>query len=292
VERGFVWELNLDAERELATAGSYTRSLEQQRFVVAHRDQARAMLGAGDVALEDVGLQREDLRGRIGRAWCPTPGALARLRRVGALIPEAPTLEVLREVNGRRFCAELGQTLDGAVYSAELDVLLARLEDPAGPANWLAKRELGVAGRGRLKLGRGTPSVAELSWLRASLRGGGLQLEPWLELEAEFDLQGLIEPDGSYQLSKPGLQHIDAHGSWLATHEALESELLPGERAALMAEGERVAEALAERGYFGPFGIDSYRYRDDRGRARLQPRSEVNARYTMGWRLRELEGAR
>jgi hypothetical protein len=261
VERGFVWELNLDAERELATAGSYTRSLEQQRFVVAHRDQARAMLGAGDVALEDVGLQREDLRGRIGRAWCPTPGALARLRRVGALIPEAPTLEVLREVNGRRFCAELGQTLDGAVYSAELDVLLARLEDPAGPANWLAKRELGVAGRGRLKLGRGTPSVAELSWLRASLRGGGLQ-------------------------------HIDAHGSWLATHEALESELLPGERAALMAEGERVAEALAERGYFGPFGIDSYRYRDDRGRARLQPRSEVNARYTMGWRLRELEGAR
>lgn len=291
MERGFVWELNLDAERELATAGSYTRSLEQQRFVAAHREQARAVLGASDVALGDEGLELAQLAGRVGRAWCPTPGALARLRGAGAIVPAAPLPEVLRAVNARSFCAELGQTLEGALFSEDLDLLLTRLADPAGPADWLAKRDFGVAGRGRLKLRRGVPSSAELSWLRASLRTGGVQLEPWLALEAEFDVQGLIEPEGHVHFSPPGLQLIDENGAWLSSREATSEELLPAERTALEDEGERVAAALIERGYFGPFGIDAYRYRDERGRPRLQPRSEVNARYTMGWRLRALEGA-
>ena len=292
MERGFVWELNLDAERELATAGSYTRSLEQQRFVSTHRASARAVLGPSDVALEDEGLEPSDLRGRPGRAWCPTPGALDRLRRAGAIVPAAPALEVLRAVNARSFCAELGQTLEGALYSPDLAALVARLRDPRGPSDWLAKRDFGVAGRGRLKLRRGEPSPEEISWLRASLRTGGLQLEPGLEPEVEFDVQGILEPDGTLHLGEPGLQLIDAQGAWLSSREATSSELSPEESSVLLEEGERVAAALHERGYFGPFGIDAYRYRDEQGSARLQPRSEVNARYTMGWRLRELERTR
>ena len=44
-----------------------------------------------------------------------------------------------------------------------------------------------------------------------------------------------------------------------------------------------LGEALAGAGYFGPFGIDAYRYRDRAGALRLQPRSEINARYSMGF---------
>ena len=44
-----------------------------------------------------------------------------------------------------------------------------------------------------------------------------------------------------------------------------------------------MASALRGEGYFGPFGVDAYSYRDAAGALRLQSRSEINARYTMGF---------
>jgi hypothetical protein len=44
-----------------------------------------------------------------------------------------------------------------------------------------------------------------------------------------------------------------------------------------------VAEALARAGYFGPFGIDAYLWRRAPGALELNPQSELNARYTMGF---------
>ena len=60
------------------------------------------------------------------------------------------------------------------------------------------------------------------------------------------------------------------------------SDLDAAERGALLASAERSAEALRAVAYFGPFGIDAYRYELD-GRARFCALSEVNARYTMGF---------
>jgi hypothetical protein len=42
-----------------------------------------------------------------------------------------------------------------------------------------------------------------------------------------------------------------------------------------------VAEVLRDAGYFGPFGIDAYRWRDGATQY-FNPRSEINARYSMG----------
>ena len=52
---------------------------------------------------------------------------------------------------------------------------------------------------------------------------------------------------------------------------------------ALRREVERVGAALHEAGYFGPFGVDAFTWRDRAGALRLQPRSEVNARWSMGF---------
>jgi hypothetical protein len=49
----------------------------------------------------------------------------------------------------------------------------------------------------------------------------------------------------------------------------------------------RVAAALLQAGYFGPFGIDAFRY-ELGGRTKLQPRCEINARYTMGFAIEGL----
>ena len=46
------------------------------------------------------------------------------------------------------------------------------------------------------------------------------------------------------------------------------------------------AQALSAAGYFGPFGIDGFRYRDAQGRGgRLQSMGELNARFSMAWAL-------
>ena len=54
---------------------------------------------------------------------------------------------------------------------------------------------------------------------------------------------------------------------------------------ALTTELARVAGALCAAGYFGPFGLDAYTYRGGDGIVCLQPRSEINARYSMGFAL-------
>jgi hypothetical protein len=46
--------------------------------------------------------------------------------------------------------------------------------------------------------------------------------------------------------------------------------------------GLRAANVLQERGYFGPLGIDSLRYRDFAGDVRTRPLQDINARWTMG----------
>ena len=44
-----------------------------------------------------------------------------------------------------------------------------------------------------------------------------------------------------------------------------------------------MAGALLPAGYFGPFGVDAYTYRGRAGASVFQPRSEINARYSMGF---------
>lgn len=48
-------------------------------------------------------------------------------------------------------------------------------------------------------------------------------------------------------------------------------------------EVERTARALAAAGYFGPFGIDGFSYRQADGGVAFNPRCEINARFTMGY---------
>ena len=42
------------------------------------------------------------------------------------------------------------------------------------------------------------------------------------------------------------------------------------------------AESLRSIGYFGPFGIDAFVFRSERGE-HLNPLSDLNARFTLGW---------
>jgi hypothetical protein len=308
------WVLNLDADLELAAGPGYAptrKLLETMRPRAAWL--AERLLPSGDVWLRDDAWP--EVRGLAGRAFCPTPRALATMRRAGVVPEPHPSVEVLRRVNGRGFCHALGPTLPGAAFVRDLDEALAILasEPPEGDG-WRVKRAFGMAGRNQ-RVARG-----DLAFLPAWLDDGAM-LEPNVAIVAEYARHAMLEPSGAWTMGRLVRQRCDAQGQWLSTEPVLGLEIHTGVDAeadaadarvpddarvpaaatgasgeaalgtfreaavakALEAEVRRVALALHEVGYFGPFGVDAFTYRARDGSIRLQPRSEINARYSMGF---------
>jgi hypothetical protein len=129
----------------------------------------------------------------------------------------------------------------------------------------------------------GPLSEADLSFLRAAISEGGVELEPNVAIVRELGLHGWIAREGPVRFGRIVQQTCDARGQWLDTSVA--SDVDADVERALGHEGDRVAEALRGKGYFGPFGIDAFLYRGPDSAAHLQPRSEINARYSMGFSI-------
>jgi len=126
-------------------------------------------------------------------------------------------------------------------------------------------------------------SADDRRWLADGLRLGGLLGEPWLEIERELCLHGIIDRAGGVRLGCPCAQRVDAWRAWTASEPLAPGELPEAWRRALEGSAERAAEALFRAGYFGPFGIDAYSWRTARGGLELNPLGELNARFTMGF---------
>jgi hypothetical protein len=292
---GFAWVLNLDADVELAAIASSSAgaraAYEPKRSV---RDAVRSFAPGLAASLLDPDrdlLVDEDsapqvAQGRVGRAFCPTPRALRLLRRAGAEPEPHPGCEVLVRVNARAFASSLGATLPGAAFVADEAQARDRLGTvPPSEVSraWRMKRNFGMAGRGQRIVEPSRLTEADVAFLRAGLAEGGVQIEPDVMIVDEFAVHGRLFPDGAFRLGPVVQQRCDARGAWLS------SERIPVERAPieLPREAERVARALHAARYFGPFGVDAYTYRvracRDHEAIELQPRSEINARFTMGF---------
>jgi len=281
-----VWLLNFEADLELGRGRASTpdRGLAA-RLRELRAEHAARVLRPGDHQLDPEAPPPEEWRGLEGRAWCPTPWAQERLAQAGLRPAAAPPLEVLRHANSRAFNAALGQTLPEACFSNDPEELAAALERPGPSGRWLLKRDFSASGRGQRRVRAGEVGEAERLWLAASMRHGGVQLEPFVEIEREFSTHGRIAQNGSVELREPCWLLCDEWGAWRDTRPAPVEALAPDEARALLDEARRAADALVELGYFGPFGVDAYLWRDGAGERRLQPRGEVNARMTLGWRV-------
>ncbi len=251
-----------------------------------------ASLTKGDLVLPQVRPDGGDAQvpaGTVGHAWCPTPAALRRLAQAGAVVPAAPPLEVLRHANHRRFSAELGPTLPSSGFftdEARLRAHLARGARPAAGSSSGPSPSPGAAGSACAT----TPVTPASSrrrdaWIRASLARGGLDVSPWMVRVGDYALHGFVQPDGRVHLSAPTVQMCDDDGHWLRS--TVGHDLVPAELHTLRNEAERTGASLAAIGYFGPFGIDAFRYAAayGDGGVRFCPRIEVNARYSMAWSL-------
>ena len=286
--RARAWLLNFDAEDELSRGASHSSSRAVLARFAALAERVGPLLAPGDVIVDgglDPASHKPLAPGLFsGRAWCPTPGARRLLARASVTLPDAPGPSVLRRVNHRRFCADLGQTLPGARYVDTMDNVVAIVNTPSHSGPWLLKRPFGFAGRGRKLLRPGPLDAADRPWIEASIAAGeGLQIEPWVDLAADFGLHGFLAASGALALGAPTLQRTDATGAWLASVRATPADLSSEEERALFEAAEATAAALREASYFGPFGVDAFRWLDVDGARRWNPRGEINARYSMGW---------
>jgi hypothetical protein len=286
----FAWVLNLDADVELAAiasgaAGARTGYAPKQSVVDAMRvfapKLAATLLDPEIDSLIDENSEPSIARGLIGRAFCPTPRALRLLRRAGAEPEAHPDCDVILRVNSRAFCSSLGSTLPRSAFvTTEDDAKKILVTEPpnAIATVWRVKRNFGMTGRGQRIVDPQQLSDSDFAFVRAGASEGGVQIEPNVKIISEFAIHGMIASSGAVAFGPVVKQHCDARGAWLSS-EKLPPSAAPSE---ILHEAERVAAALRAEKYFGPFGVDAFTYEDGVAVA-LQSRSEINARFTMGF---------
>jgi len=280
--RRYAWVLNLDAELELARGRpGYVPQRKLLAQLAEHGTSSKGLLGPHDFELADGGLQLSEQERAcvVGRAWCPTPMAVARLRDHGIEPEPFPPAAVLRRVNHRLFAHELGGGLPEQAYVQSRAELSAKLFDQA--QHWLLKRPLSFAGRGQLRA-IGPLTEKQWTWVDASLERDGLLIEPLVEPTFEVSRHGFVWPSGHCELGRVCAQLVSERGVFRGVRLAEAAELTPEETAAFAERAAAVGHALHGAGYFGPFGIDGYRY-TWQGRAGFCALGEINARYTLGF---------
>jgi len=273
------WLLNFDADLRLAS--------NARRKALASEDLQRFLARLTDlVAEEDLILNLPDSaksdRDLTVLTFCPTPDALAQITALGLTPPAAPSLSVLRRVNDRAFCAELGHGLPNSCFARDMSELVRTLALPSPTGSYVIKRAFSFAGREQRRVRDGVLDDSTRGFCaRSFARGEGVQIEPWVARTADFSAHGYLSRAGELLCGQPRQQHCDAMGRFERV-SAGTAELRVDERKALASSLSTTGNALKNAGYFGPFGIDAFRYGDREGE-HFNARCEINARFTMGY---------
>ena len=232
--------------------------------------------------------------------WSPAAVEFGERHR---LVVNAPPLDVVRLANSREYSVPLeepdAEGWDFATLCRQLGNVLACIERLPATTAWVIKANWSHAARERI-LGRGQViSNADIQWVKQRLaRDGVVCWELWLKREDEIGIQWQIHSGQAPELIAITELLVDARGQYAGTRAMAESVALftekgrpfsekkatPPEWATAATEATRpVIDDLAQRGYFGPVGIDAMRYlHPDWNIPRTRPFQDINARWTMG----------
>ncbi|MEZ6063846.1 MAG: hypothetical protein R3C19_26160 [Planctomycetaceae bacterium] len=215
---------------------------------------------------------------------------------LGADKSEWPPIDVVRDVNSRRFSARFDDVagssdagvpaLDGGfgTLCSDRDEWRRAVSALAasGYDRWVAKPDISHAGRNRLIAVGLELNAQQRGWLDKHLQlPGGVYVEPWVRTKAECGLQFEIGRDDSIDflgatelLNDPVGRY---QGSIIRAAGEVDSRWM-----AAVEHGHRICREAQHAGYFGPLGIDCMMYETADGDSRLRLANDVNGRFTMG----------
>jgi len=191
-----------------------------------------------------------------------------------------PPVELVREVNDKRFSHRLEKRLNidlpHSTIVESLDQFRVAVENCPYP--WVLKHPLGFSGRERVVGKAGLISDSGWGWARRKFsQGWTLVFEPWADPRQDFSLHFSIERGGTCHFVGHCELVSDPSGVYRGNRVIASSS----PNATALQWGQRVAEELADLGYWGPVGLDAFSgFLGDR--PVLRPLVEINARYSFG----------
>lgn len=213
--------------------------------------------------------------------------AAVQVAEAAGFQPRHPPLDVVRDLNSRRFSVGLESKwncgLTGTEVIHSVDGFVAAIHaNPRPDSRWIAKAEFGMAGRERV-MGQGrTPQDSSVNWVAKRLREGqGVVFEPCVSLTAEAGIQLEVPRTGEPTLLGVTPLYTDGSGGFRGSRFD-DDPSIAEEWSCAVEFALRAAEQMQSRGYFGPVGIDAAKYRDSDGTVKLRPFQDINARFTMG----------
>lgn len=221
----------------------------------------------------------DTLKGATLIPWGVSPSVL-RAAQVHSLRLDSPLPEVVCEVNDKCFSHRLEQDLGIAMPYSRIVGSLSLLESAINtcPFDWVLKHPWGVSGRNRMVGRAGVFTDPMRRWALQQLRSGvELVFEPWADDKVDFSLHFEIERDGEYRRIGATQLLTDPSGNFRGNLVSPEWEPPRGSWEA----GERVAQRLADAGYWGPVGLDALTGILGQKKI-LRPLVEINARFSFG----------
>jgi hypothetical protein len=310
--RGLEYELNADFDLSLRprwagpTSSAAARQLDELalQFVLAGGAEDSVRLPGvlpeeflASMERNHVAVPRITVRPAVHSGHTFTPfgwneAAIELNRRYAEPAPHPP-LETVRRANGRSFGAAAERELLGPRYHVgECDTVAAvestLAEATEAPDGWLAKSNHSNAGLGNRRLRRRTLSDTDRRWLQATFaEDDRVVLEPWCRRVVDLCTTLELGPDGCVEDFAVHEIVNTAAGAFIGALFEPHSEVIMSWQPDLLRTAEVAASRLAQEGYFGPVCFDSFVW-DDRGRRRLRPLADLNARRHMSTAARGL----
>ncbi|WP_459555684.1 hypothetical protein [Lacunimicrobium album] len=236
----------------------------------------------------------------LGPEWIATPWgwttSMIELSKKNRWTMNAPSIDVVKRVNSRRYAFELetSTTLqpEPSLLAGSMDDVMSFLNQSAA-SPWLIKGEFGMSGRERIRVEGPLLNASQLGWLKREFSAGrAVVIEPMLDRLDEVSVHYDVEPDGVARRVGIVALMSDERGQFakaiVGTDE--DQRVRFAEWETVLSHTDHAARDASRIGYLGPLGIDAMRYRKLDGAMAFRPLQDINARWTMG-RL-ALEAAR
>ncbi len=201
-----------------------------------------------------------------------------------------PRLSTIKKINSRQYCAIVNNIENNGVphslYCKTEELLKTNLST-IEKYPIVIKPTHGSSGFGFTFIEDQSKKNSLLKKIPRNLKQGGT-IEPWLERTIDIGSYGVITQEGKLIDVQHYESIVSPFGGFIGNIFTQSKTIFQNYYEELHLALKQTAKRLYTEGYFGPFGCDSFIYRDINNNLKLAPVIEINGRQTMGKILQEL----